>query len=77
MNEYLTKNVVLEPVDFNIVKETADKRGLGRKGFSAALRRESDGSPRAEAQAICCLPPEDQSGPELRAFRSLLTILPS
>ena len=39
MNEYLTKNVVLEPMDFNIVKETADKRGLGRKGFSAALRQ--------------------------------------
>ena len=39
MNKYMTKNVVLEPVDYNIVKETANIRGLGRKGFSAALRQ--------------------------------------
>ena len=38
-DEYMTKNVVLMTVDYNIVKETADVRGLGRKGFSAALRQ--------------------------------------
>lgn len=38
MNEYMTKNVVLEPVDYNIIDIEREKRGLGRKGFSAALR---------------------------------------
>ena len=57
MNEYLTKNVVLEPVDFNIVKETADKRGLGRKGFSAALRQII-----REWKELTAPPPPDNGG---------------
>lgn len=38
MDDYLTKNVVLEPIDYNIIDIEREKRGLGRKGFSAALR---------------------------------------
>lgn len=33
-----TKNVVLDEIDMRIIQEVADERGLGGKGFSAALR---------------------------------------
>ena len=39
MHEYLTKNYVHEPIKFYIVKERVISQGLGRKGFSAALRQ--------------------------------------
>lgn len=37
MNQ-VTKNVVLEKKDLNIIQVTAENRGLGVRGFSAALR---------------------------------------
>lgn len=39
MDEYLTKNVVFEQSDLEIVTGTARRRGLGGKGFSAAVRQ--------------------------------------
>jgi len=39
MAEYLTKNIVLEPLDIEIVTEYAERRGLNNnQGFSAAVR---------------------------------------
>jgi hypothetical protein len=38
MNETITKNVVFEKKDYLIVKKFAEKKGLGIRGFSAALR---------------------------------------
>ena len=37
--KYITKNFVLEHKDLKILRETADVRGLGSKGLSAALRQ--------------------------------------
>ena len=35
---YIPRMVNLEEVDYHIVRECADDKGLGEKGFSAALR---------------------------------------
>ena len=35
---YETRNVVLEKPDIETVQQVADRRGLGARGFSAALR---------------------------------------
>ncbi len=39
MADLITRNVLLEPLDYEIVAGTALKRGLGGKGFSAAFRQ--------------------------------------
>ena len=36
---FITKNVVFEESDYNILKSFAQRNGYGRHGFSAALRR--------------------------------------
>jgi hypothetical protein len=36
--EYVPRMINLEPSDYQIVRRVADDRGLGDKGFSAALR---------------------------------------
>ena len=36
--EQVRRNVSLEEEDWDYVKKVADKKGLGRKGLSAALR---------------------------------------
>ena len=36
--KFITRLVNLEPLDYKIVRDYADEKGLGRKGFSAALR---------------------------------------
>ena len=38
MNQPITKNVVLEPLDVEIINGFVETKGLGGKGFSAALR---------------------------------------
>ena len=35
---YIQRMVNLEPLDYRLVREFAEEKGLGRKGFSAALR---------------------------------------
>ena len=37
-SEYVPRMINLEPSDYQIVRWVADQRGLGEKGFSAALR---------------------------------------
>ena len=37
-SRYITRLVNLEPTDYRIVRRFADEKGLGGKGFSAALR---------------------------------------
>jgi hypothetical protein len=37
-SRYLTRLVNLEPLDYHIVRRFANEKGLGGKGFSAALR---------------------------------------
>jgi hypothetical protein len=37
-NQYVPRMINLEQSDYNIVRRTALERGLGEKGFSAALR---------------------------------------
>ena len=37
-DELIRRNVILEEQDEDYVKRVANKKGLGRKGFSAALR---------------------------------------
>lgn len=34
----MTKNVVLDEIDMKVIEELIDEKGLGGKGFSAALR---------------------------------------
>ena len=36
--DYVPRMINLERSDYQIVKRTAEERGLGDKGFSAALR---------------------------------------
>ena len=36
--DYIHRMVSLEKLDYRIVRQAADERGLGGKGFSAALR---------------------------------------
>jgi hypothetical protein len=36
--DYIHRMVSLEKLDYRIVRQVADERGLGGKGFSAALR---------------------------------------
>lgn len=38
MREFMPRCVNLEARDYRIVREAADEKGLGSKGFSAALR---------------------------------------
>lgn len=38
MADYVTKNVVLEKQDLKAVNQVIKSRGLGTKGFSAAVR---------------------------------------
>lgn len=39
MGEYITKNIVLEPVDYQAVMDYAKEKGLdNQRGFSAAVR---------------------------------------
>ena len=37
-NQYFPRMINLESRDYQIVRRVADQRGLGEKGFSAALR---------------------------------------
>jgi hypothetical protein len=37
-HQYLPRRINLAQSDYNIVRRTALERGLGKKGFSAALR---------------------------------------
>jgi hypothetical protein len=37
-HEYVPRMINLEPSDYQVVRRVADQRGLGEKGFSAALR---------------------------------------
>ena len=37
-NQYFPRMINLESKDYQIVRRVADQRGLGEKGFSAALR---------------------------------------
>ena len=39
MPKYITKNVVFEPTDFEIISKLAAERGYGQRGFSIALRQ--------------------------------------
>ena len=36
--KYITRLVNLEPLDYKIVRDFADEKGLGRNGFSLSLR---------------------------------------
>ncbi len=38
MSDKIVRNVLLRQKDFDIVKLLVEKKGLGEKGFSAALR---------------------------------------
>ena len=37
-NQYIPRMINLEPSDYQVVHRVADVRGLGDKGFSAAMR---------------------------------------
>ena len=37
-HQYIPRMINLEPSDYQVVRRMADVRGLGDKGFSAALR---------------------------------------
>ena len=41
---YIQRMVNLEPLDYRIVRRLAERKGLGKRGFSAALR-------------LCCIEP--------------------
>ena len=61
---YIQRLVNLEPRDFHLIRRYAQEKGLGSKGFSAALRiivREW-ASLRTEATAIPLPPSSDSSG---------------
>jgi hypothetical protein len=38
MPKHIVRNVLLEKKDYRIVRKVAEEKGLGGKGFSAALR---------------------------------------
>ena len=37
-SHYIPRMVNLEPMDYRIIRNFANEKGLGKKGFSAALR---------------------------------------
>ena len=37
-HQYVPRMINLEPQDYQVVRRVADERGLGDKGFSAAMR---------------------------------------
>ncbi len=67
-SRYINRMVNLEPRDYRIVRRAADDRGLGGKGFSAALRiiiREWEAIKFASAQNLASLPSQE-AGTEAR-----------